>query len=41
MVSRTRLNDAFGELIYAIAIADGIVDPEEKEVLHKVLRREY
>ena len=37
MVSKTRLYDAFGELIYSIAVADGIVDPEEVEALHKIL----
>ena len=33
MVSQTRLNDAFGELIYAVAISDGMIQPEEKEIL--------
>ena len=39
MVSETRLHDAFGELIYAVALADGMIQPEElgkiKEVLLK------
>ena len=39
MVSQTRLNDAFGELIYAVAIADGIIQEEEIEVLQKILEK--
>jgi len=38
MVSRTRLYDAFGELIYAIAIADGVVNPEELDALKEILK---
>lgn len=37
MVSKTRLTDAFGELIYAVAIADGMIQPEEIESLKKLL----
>ena len=37
MVSKTRLLDAFGELIYAVAIADGVIQPEEIETLNKLL----
>ena len=37
MVSKTRLNDAFGELIYAVAIADGMVKPEEIKALEDLL----
>ena len=38
MVSKTRLLDAFGELIYAVAIADGVIQPEEKGTLEKLLK---
>ncbi len=37
MVSQTRLNDAFGELIYAVALADGIIQEEEVDTLQKFL----
>ncbi len=39
MVSQTRLNDAFGELIYAVAIADGIIQEKEKETLKEFLEK--
>jgi uncharacterized tellurite resistance protein B-like protein len=39
MIKRERLYDAFGELIYAIAIADGKVQKEEVEALEKLLSR--
>lgn len=38
MVSKSRLLDAFGELIYSVAIADGIVQPEEIETLKEQLK---
>jgi len=38
MVSKTRLNDAFGELIYAVAISDGMIQPEEVETLEELLK---
>ena len=37
MVSPTRLNDAFGELIYAVAISDGMIQEAEVETLQKFL----
>ncbi len=37
MVSQTRLNDAFGELIYAVAISDGMIQEEELETLKQFL----
>ena len=37
MISQTRLNDAFGELIYCVALADGMVQEEEIETLKAVL----
>ena len=38
MVSKTRLNDAFGELIYAVAIADGMIQPEEIKTIEELLK---
>ncbi len=38
MVSKTRLLDAFGELIYAVAIVDGMVQPEEIKTLEELLK---
>ena len=37
MVSKTRLYDAFGELIYAVALADSMIQEAEISVLEKVL----
>lgn len=37
MVSKTRLYDAYGELIYAVAIADGHVQEEEIETIQQIL----
>ena len=37
MIKRERLYDAFGELIYAIAMADGEVQEAEIEALHKII----
>ena len=39
MIKRERLNDAFGELIYAIAMADGAVQEEELQALEKLLSK--
>ena len=38
MISKTRLNDAFGELIYAVAISDGMIQPEEVKTLEELLK---
>ncbi len=38
MVSETRLFDAFGELIYAVAISDGMIQPEEIKTLEELLK---
>lgn len=38
MVSQTRLNDAFGELIYAVAISDGMIQETELESLYEMLK---
>ncbi len=39
MIKRERLYDAFGELIYAIAMADGDVQKEEIIALEKLLSK--
>jgi len=39
MVKRERLYDAFGELLYAIAIADGEVQSEEVKVIEGILNK--
>jgi len=39
MIKRERLYDAFGELIYAIAMADGNVQKEEISALEKLLSK--
>lgn len=38
MSDKSRLYDAFGELIYAVCLADGIIQPEEIEKIKEVLR---
>lgn len=38
MVSQARLHDAFGELIYAVAIADGLIQEEEINVIDEKLK---
>lgn len=37
MASRSRLYDAFGELIYTVSLADGMIQPEELDKIHEVL----
>ncbi len=37
MSQKTRLYDAFGELMYVLAMADGVIQPEEKEALIRIL----
>lgn len=37
-MKRERLYDAFGELIYAVALADGSIQEEEVSALEKVLK---
>lgn len=37
MVSKTRLYDAFGELLYTVAIADGIIQEEEIKIIEEKL----
>jgi len=39
MIKRERLYDAFGELIYAVAMADGSVQEEEIKALEKLLKQ--
>ena len=38
MVTKEKLYEAFGELIYAVAKADGLVQGEEVEALQQVLK---
>ena len=38
MVSKTRLSDAFGELIYTVAIADGIIQEDEVKIIEERLK---
>ena len=37
MVSQAQLYDAFGEIIYAVAIADGLIQEEEMDVVNEKL----
>jgi uncharacterized tellurite resistance protein B-like protein len=37
-MNKERLYDAFGELIYALAMADGLIQPEEIQVLDDILQ---
>ena len=37
MISQAQLYDAFGEIIYAVAIADGLIQDEELGVIDKKL----
>jgi len=39
MVSETKLYDAFGEIIYAVAIADGMIQDEEIKVIEEQLAK--
>lgn len=39
MENLEKLYDAFGELIYAVAMADGIIQKEEVEALEKILAK--
>lgn len=39
MIKRERLYDAFGELLYAIAMADGEVQDEELQILEGILHK--
>ena len=37
-MNKERLYDAFGELIYALAMADGLIQPEEIQALNDILK---
>jgi len=39
MSTRTRLYNAFGEMLYVVAMSDGIIQPEEEDVLHRILAK--
>lgn len=38
MIKKTKLYDAFGEMLYAIAMADGEVQEEEKKTLQRLIK---
>ncbi|MCB0551487.1 MAG: TerB family tellurite resistance protein [Phaeodactylibacter sp.] len=38
MTPKERIYDAFGELLYLVARADGLIQPEEVESLEKILK---
>ena len=38
MTPKERIYDAFGELLYLVAKADGLIQPEEVESLEKILK---
>lgn len=37
MRSKVKLYDVFGELLYVVAMADGIIQPEEKQKLEELI----
>ena len=37
-MNKEKLYEAFGELIYAVAMVDGVIQQEEKDALDKILR---
>lgn len=37
MSNKEKLYDAFGELVYIVAMTDGIIQPEEKKALHDII----
>jgi hypothetical protein len=37
MGNKEKLYDAFGELVYVVAMTDGIIQPEEKKALHEII----
>ncbi|NVK66305.1 MAG: TerB family tellurite resistance protein, partial [Flavobacteriales bacterium] len=39
MTEQEKLYEVFGELLYAIAKADGIIQPEEKDALGELLQK--
>jgi hypothetical protein len=39
MISQSRLHDAFGEIIYAVAIADGMIQEDEVKVIDEKLEQ--
>ena len=38
MISRDRLYQTFGELLYVIAMSDGVIQEKESEVLEEILK---
>ena len=37
MSNKEKLYDAFGELVYVVAMTDGIIQSEEKQALHEII----
>jgi len=37
MNKKEKLYEAFGELVYVVAMADGIIQPEEVQILHDIV----
>lgn len=37
MGNKEKLYSVFGELVYVVAMTDGIIQPEEKEALHDII----
>ncbi len=37
MSNKEKLYEVFGEMVYVVAMADGIIQPEEKDALEKIL----
>lgn len=39
MSNKEKLFDAFGELVYVVAMTDGIIQPEEKQALQNIIAK--
>ena len=39
MGNKEKLYDAFGELVYVVAMSDGIIQPEEVKALHDIIAK--
>jgi hypothetical protein len=37
MINKEKLYEAFGELVYVVAMTDGIIQAEEKKALHEII----
>jgi len=38
MSNKEKLYEVFGEMVYVVAMSDGIIQPEEKDALDKILK---